>query len=250
MRTMINRASVALGVAAWLSSAPLGWCFYNPQTGRWLNRDPAGEAGGCNAYAFAVNGPTLKFDPDGRLIMDGVLITTPRLLLLDNYQCGFASFRVDFELELLAPDNGWIIQHLRKEVNVTDCADRPVATRNHSFEAFEAWQVIGGVVHQTTQAHSEADPTDHFGFPDEGACRKGTITAIGWVAFVPDYSLLMPPWFWGNGLPTAGLPTAYTPPEGWSDALATEHRLEVTFNCCLPLITPTQRVTTVPTASP
>ena len=26
--------------------------FYNPQTGRWLNRDPMGEEGGLNLYIF------------------------------------------------------------------------------------------------------------------------------------------------------------------------------------------------------
>jgi len=33
--------------------------FYDPQSGRWLNRDPIGEKGGVNIYAY-VNGKTLN----------------------------------------------------------------------------------------------------------------------------------------------------------------------------------------------
>lgn len=36
--------------------------FYNPQTGRWLSRDPLQEEGGRNLYAFAVNEPSGRVD--------------------------------------------------------------------------------------------------------------------------------------------------------------------------------------------
>lgn len=36
--------------------------FYNPSTGRWLTRDPAGENGGKNLYGFVGNAPTQRFD--------------------------------------------------------------------------------------------------------------------------------------------------------------------------------------------
>lgn len=32
--------------------------YYNPGNGRWLSRDPVGEYGGANAYAFVENAPT------------------------------------------------------------------------------------------------------------------------------------------------------------------------------------------------
>jgi RHS repeat-associated protein len=32
-----------------------GYRYYNPQTGRWINRDPSGEVGGLNNYAFVTN---------------------------------------------------------------------------------------------------------------------------------------------------------------------------------------------------
>src|SRR5437764_732525 len=38
---------------------------YDPDLGRWLNRDPIEEAGGINLYAYVGNDSTNKIDPDG-----------------------------------------------------------------------------------------------------------------------------------------------------------------------------------------
>jgi RHS repeat-associated protein len=43
-----------------------GHRYYNPSTGRWLNRDPIGEEGGSNLYGFVGNQPINKTDRDGR----------------------------------------------------------------------------------------------------------------------------------------------------------------------------------------
>lgn len=43
--------------------------FYNPSTGRWLNRDPLGEAGGLNVYAFAQNRPVHLIDNLGLIVI-------------------------------------------------------------------------------------------------------------------------------------------------------------------------------------
>ena len=39
-----------------------GMRFYNPVLGRWINRDPIGEDGGLNLYAFCGNDPVNKWD--------------------------------------------------------------------------------------------------------------------------------------------------------------------------------------------
>lgn len=42
-----------------------GFRYYNPETGRWLNRDPIEERGGINLYAFCSNDSVNRFDSLG-----------------------------------------------------------------------------------------------------------------------------------------------------------------------------------------
>ncbi len=42
-----------------------GYRFYSPITGRWINRDPLGEAGGINLYQMVGNNPVNFVDPWG-----------------------------------------------------------------------------------------------------------------------------------------------------------------------------------------
>jgi uncharacterized protein RhaS with RHS repeats len=48
-----------------LRAFPYGYRFYSPGLGRWINRDPIGEAGGLNLYAMVGNNPTNYGDPYG-----------------------------------------------------------------------------------------------------------------------------------------------------------------------------------------
>jgi RHS repeat-associated protein len=45
-----------------------GYRYYNPSTGRWLSREPLGELGGANLYAFARNSPIGVIDLLGFLV--------------------------------------------------------------------------------------------------------------------------------------------------------------------------------------
>lgn len=48
-----------------------GFRYYNPTTGRWLNRDPLGETGGLNVYGMVDNDPIGSVDPVGLEAMSG-----------------------------------------------------------------------------------------------------------------------------------------------------------------------------------
>ncbi|MGB0583415.1 MAG: RHS repeat-associated core domain-containing protein, partial [Limisphaerales bacterium] len=50
--------------------ARTGHRFYNPDTGRWLNRDPLGEEGGIALYVSLLNDPQSNIDPYGLIITE------------------------------------------------------------------------------------------------------------------------------------------------------------------------------------
>ena len=61
-----------------------GYRFYDPNTQRWLNRDPIEERGGYNLYRAMLNSPSTRIDPlgltggpTGDPLMDSLWITEP-----------------------------------------------------------------------------------------------------------------------------------------------------------------------------
>jgi RHS repeat-associated protein len=69
-----------------------GYRFYSPSTGRWLTRDPLGEAGGLNLYGFVGNDPVNYVDAFGlhRIV---VCTDTKEVQVLDD--SGKTVFRED-----------------------------------------------------------------------------------------------------------------------------------------------------------
>ena len=45
----------------------LGWRWYDPALGRFVQRDPLGIGAGLNVYLYASAGPTIALDPTGEL---------------------------------------------------------------------------------------------------------------------------------------------------------------------------------------
>jgi hypothetical protein len=70
---IIPMKPILIGMLASLLATQVSQCFYNPQTGRWLNRDPIGEKGERNLYGFVGNAPTVKYDYLGLVDRPGAL---------------------------------------------------------------------------------------------------------------------------------------------------------------------------------
>jgi RHS repeat-associated protein len=59
-----------------------GYRFYSPEIGKWMSRDPIGEAGGLNLYGFVQNNPVNFVDPEGLVaIADDLIIAGGALII-------------------------------------------------------------------------------------------------------------------------------------------------------------------------
>lgn len=65
MTTKSRMFTMVLSSILWIAMNQTAHAFYNPSSGRWLNRDPLGELGGLNLYGFVYNDPVQRFDPFG-----------------------------------------------------------------------------------------------------------------------------------------------------------------------------------------
>ena len=50
----------------------VGHRYYDPSSGRFLQRDPIGVGGGLNVYAYAAGAPTISVDPSGLDVADTI----------------------------------------------------------------------------------------------------------------------------------------------------------------------------------
>jgi RHS repeat-associated protein len=83
MTPLSGNRRAAFGYAGYYAHAPSGLALtlhraYDPGLGRWLSRDPIGEDGGLNLYAFVHNDPVGRIDPLG--------LSDERLKLPDEYK--------------------------------------------------------------------------------------------------------------------------------------------------------------------
>jgi hypothetical protein len=61
----MKHLALALGVLAFIVTTQVASAFYDPNPGRWINRDPIGEQGGINGYTFIGNSPVTEIDSLG-----------------------------------------------------------------------------------------------------------------------------------------------------------------------------------------
>ncbi|MBI5864945.1 MAG: hypothetical protein HZB38_10660 [Planctomycetes bacterium] len=68
-----------------------GYRYYSPAMGRWMNRDPLGEAGGLNLYGFVGNSPIDDVDPLGEEVRQRYITCTDRLVIQNEYVDSFGN---------------------------------------------------------------------------------------------------------------------------------------------------------------
>src|SRR5262245_29306872 len=93
MKSNLKLQSFLIVPIVWLLTQQFALCFYNPSTGRWLSRDPIGEAGGLNLHGFVRNDPLRWVDILGLAENEcctAQLIAVGRHKLIQKYQKGKA----------------------------------------------------------------------------------------------------------------------------------------------------------------
>jgi hypothetical protein len=85
-KSSVNTPLLLLKLATllWLLSPSTAAAFYNPQAGRWLNRDPVQETGGLNLHSLVNNDPENVFDPLG-LVTGTVSVRYWRPVMKDGF---------------------------------------------------------------------------------------------------------------------------------------------------------------------
>ncbi len=69
-----------------------GYRYYHPSLGRWINRDPIGEDGGIDIYAFVLNNPINGIDTDGRVTFADLWADLESLLYYYTYPQVYINF--------------------------------------------------------------------------------------------------------------------------------------------------------------
>ena len=246
--------------------------FYNPETGRWMNRDPIGERGGLNLYGMVGNDIVNKVDASGLLPViptpqfaggvqgQGMPGVTVKELTSRKGTCGDFAIGWAISLDRNAPCSGHIVQEIKRNLKYTICTTNE--QKLNSTHYFESWEVrndspmteeqrnskFGGITGRLTQNDTWSD--------NSRSCTRGTLEIISEVRFVcgtvsGDLGGLGRPgkgvngdggWFPGTlskepgstSNPLSGdLPSSRSAPSGWGDSgPPTRTRKLIEWNCC------------------
>jgi hypothetical protein len=237
MKLPTIRIRLEAGLAIWLLSLHVGWSFYNPQTGRWLSRDPAEAKADGSLYAFVVNDPQAHIDPDGRISIMRVPHAT------ETGRCG--KFEVRWSFLLDDPLNwlidGFFVQKVTREAQLHWC---PCAVPGHiaMFPTYwEAWRL---------GPHGRpvgSNPLGDDAFQYEGNVRAGATpgsqgawswhNVSGELKFFPQLITGDLDVIWPRLDQAGGLPSTYDQPTWWDDPPEEGpafHCVLARWDCCCP----------------
>jgi hypothetical protein len=232
--------------------------FYNPTTGRWLNRDPLCESGGQNLSALAANDPVSRVDFLGQI---SVTIVPPGLV---KGECGAFDIRWGIRLDNPAATDGYIVQHIKFTYNARTCQQVTIAD---SAEYWEAMPIRAGVYFPVDNGVIAND----FWHYDPSPNTIGSLQMNGELKFFPiavtgdlggfrrdSPSPIFPPWIAGGsygGMPqipdiplppfpvsSRDLPSTGQQPSFWNqpalEQYSTYHAVTRSWKCCCPWVDP------------
>ena len=104
-----------------------GYRYYNPQTGRWLNRDPIGEEGNSNVYGFVNNNSLSQVDLLGLCRCSIIEPLTVRLEIPDHYR---AISRIEGKGPIWDGDDAQVMFTM-KAVFANECCEFRQKLRSH-----------------------------------------------------------------------------------------------------------------------
>jgi hypothetical protein len=230
----LNRTLTLVAASCALLVAREAFAFYNPQTGRWLSRDPVQERAERTLYTFVKNDPQDKADLRGALTISHI----PRAG--ETLPCG--GFKVDFEFRLDDPQNwaidGYFVQEIRVTERFNPC-NRPnapgsIARMRPFWEAFPNLPFLG--------IAWSFDTFYFLGAHGVGA-TPGSGGLLSWhhawgeVKFFAKTTTGFLELLWGHGDPSSGdAPSTNTKPTWWDDDEAVEgpasHSVISYWDCC------------------
>ena len=131
-----------------------GYRFYDPNTQRWLNRDPIRESGGINLYRMAENNPTGRIDSFGLEITYGGEVGPDAKALIE---CWTDKLPKDDPLKQLVDD----LKTRKETTEIGDLAGRKLANGKPDPIPSTEPRVKGGVkiAIDNKYFHFDNDPT-------------------------------------------------------------------------------------------
>ena len=175
---------------------PAANAFYNPQPGRWLNRDPIGDTGGLNEFSFVINSPVNAFDLLGQAMRE----TTP-----GNTYSGCGSWGRTRALGDTTTFSTpvYIVQEITRSIQVRNCRNGVIYSSSHHY-----WEAFGPfpanqLIFTADNWSLEASGLPIFGNPDMSE-SKGSDSIIASASIFPVSTT--------GDLGSVGIPPAGTPP--------------------------------------
>jgi RHS repeat-associated protein len=205
--------------------------YYQPATGRWINRDPIDESGGLNVYGFVGNDSVNKIDYAG-LFQLKVDTAHPH-----TGECGAIDVESFFIISPGSKMGGYVVQTVTQSNRIGRCGNTklPKAETSVKQEAFQVYRQKGHSI-----ADTRSERPDHFPLvtiPKLG-CDWGEIVFEATAVFYEGG--VLPPEFKENRKTGSGvlpsvpgskyrLPSQFDA-ESWSDTL--HRKVRVWWNCC------------------